>query len=165
MNNTVETLSAELEEAQHDAALLQRLMNAEDRVKRLTEDVTKAKVAHDQSMAEHAKKELAAAKAAEDAKYADLSDLTITEKPGTLSSSVLSSQFIITYNRVIFDGHESLPRPEKKSSFNALEPRVLSWIVQRHADQIPLSIRSLGDTVDEALDRYFVGLRRGQLRS
>lgn len=154
-------IETQLAAAQADLALFQRLSGAAGRVTRLTAEHDKAKAAHDKADAEKAK-------AAEEARFAGLRDLRITETPGSKSSSVLSSQFHISYTRDAYDMdvHATVPQPVSRPGFTALEPNVLAWIAQRHPDKIPASIMALAPgNVDAALGSYFAGLRRGYLKA
>ncbi len=158
--NLLQTLTAQLEEARRDADMWQRLKGAEDRAKRLKGEYDKAKAEHDAAEGEKAK-------AAEEARYAGLRGLTITEVPSATSPNVLSSRFHITYTRDAWDAlaHASLPETVSKASFGALDDNIVSWMLARHPEKLPASILALapGDA-SEALACYFAGLRRGYLK-
>jgi hypothetical protein len=156
MTDTLQNLHAQLDAARQDVALLQRLMSAEDRVKNLTAEYDKAKTAHE-------KAEAAKAKAANEAQFAGLRNLKITELPGD-SSSVMHSTFHITYTRDAWDGRDTVPQTVSCTrGFGALGRNVLAWIIQRHPEKIPASITDLAPDIDAAFNRYFVGLQRGYL--
>ena len=153
-------IETQLAAALADLALYERLTGAADRVKRLTAEQGEATAARDKAEADRAK-------AAEEARFAGLRDLRITETPGSKSSSVLSSQFHISYTRDAWnvDAHATMPQAFTQTGFVGLEPKILEWIVQRHPEKIPASIMALApDNVDAALDRYFVSLRRGYIQ-
>ncbi len=165
-------LIEQLEAAKADAALLTRLKAAQSLVKTLEAALPEALAAHEAEQETQAKAEQAAAEAeriaALDAQFAGLSDLIITEVPDAKSSSVLSTSFQIGWTRPVWnsDANATLPEPTAIWGFAALEPRVLAWIVTRHPDKIPASIMALAPgNVEEALDSYFAGLRRGFLAS
>lgn|GEM_PF-764658 len=169
---TLDTLAQEIDQAQEAIALGQRIKDAPALLKLLIAEQEKTQAAHDkeQAVAEAAKiKEVEDMHiAAQEAQFAGLSDLNITETQDAKSASVLSSRFHIQWTRPVWNSaaNATLPEPTAVGGFTALEPRVLAWIVQRHPDKIPASIMALAPgNVDEALDRYFVALRRGFLAS
>lgn len=98
-------IETQLAAAQADLDLFQRLQNAAASVKALT-------AARDKAAAANAKAEAEKAKAVEEARFSGLRDLSIMETPGSKSSSVLSSQFHITYTRDAYstDAHATLPQ-------------------------------------------------------
>lgn len=153
-------IEIQLADAQADLALFQRLSDAADRVEVLT-------VAHDKAKAAHDKAEADKAKADEEARFAGLRDLRITETTDSKSPGVLSSRFYISFTRGMYnaDAHATVPQAVTLPGFTSLEANVLAWIVQRHPDKIPASIMALapGDA-DAALGIYFAGLRRGYLK-
>lgn len=153
-------IETQLAAAQADLDLFQRLQNAAASVKALT-------AARDKAAAANAKAEAEKAKAVEEARFSGLRDLSIMETPGSKSSSVLSSQFHITYTRDAYstDAHATLPQKVSLVGFEALEPNVLAWIVLRHPNKIPASITDLvPGNVDAAIYRYLGGRRRGWLQ-
>lgn len=153
---TLQTLYTQLEEAHQDAAMWQRLTGAADRVKSLTAEYAKAKIAHE-------KAEAVKAKAEQDAKFAGLRDLRIIEIAGD-SASVMHSTFHITYTCDAWNGRDNVPQTVSCTrGFGALERNVLAWIIQRHPEKIPASITDLAPDIDAAFNRYFVGLQRGYL--
>lgn len=160
MTNTIPNdIETQLAEAQADLALYERLTGAADRVKRLT-------AINDKAATMREKAEAGKAEAAAEARFAGLSNLSITEAAAP-SCHVLRSRFIIRYTRNAWhvDAGATLPTTEIKEGFTALEPNVLAWIAQRHPDKIPASIMALAPgNVDAALGAYFAGLRRGYLK-
>ena len=162
---TSRTVALELEQAQEDNALRIRLSDAEARIKRLTPELEKVR----------AREEAAKIKdvedmhiAAQEARFKGLSDLSIKEMPDAKSSSVLSSTIRISYTTQAWnaDANATLPKVVTITGLAALDANVLSWIVLRHPDKIPASIKALApDDIEAALDRYFTGLRRGFLVS
>jgi len=105
---TADAFARELAEARQDVALLLRLKDAEDRVKRLIPEYEKALAADEKT--EAAKVEAAAAKeqAARDARFAGLTDLRIVEVADKLGSGVLSSSFRITYKQLAWNADLTL---------------------------------------------------------
>lgn len=106
------------------------------------------------------------AKAARETLFAGLSNLKITEAVNERASGLLNNRFIVTYDRPVWDGHDSVPTTITIKGFGALEPLVYSWIIERHADKIPASILALvpGNPRD-ALDSYMLALGRGFLKA
>jgi hypothetical protein len=165
---TLAIITQEHEGALEDIALAQRLKSAPDRLKRLAAELESAKELAEADEAARIKEVEDMHLAAIEAQFAGLSDLSITEVKDAKSDSVLSSGFHIRWTRAAWNSaaNETLPEPAGVWGFTALEPRVLEWIVQRHPDKIPASIMALAPgNVVEALDRYFIGLRRGFLAS
>ena len=155
--NEIET---QLAAAYADLALYERLTGAADRVKRLT-------AINDKAVTAREKAEAGKTAAAQEARFAGLSNLSIAETAAP-SGIVIRSRFIIRYTRNAWnsDAGATLPTEETKEGFAALEPNVLAWIAQRHPEKIPASIMALAPgNVDAALDTYFAGLRRGYLKA
>jgi hypothetical protein len=149
----LERIDADLEIALADVALLERLKSAQDRVARLTAEQEKATKARDKALA-------AEAKAHQDARFAGLVDVQITDK--TPEENVVRSLFVITYSRPTWDGRTSRVTQHERSSFGSLPPEVLDYIIEKRPELIPAKIMALApDSPRDAFRRYFVSTRRG----
>lgn len=147
------SITAELDVARADMALLERLKSAADRVSRLTIEQEKTNVALEAAKAREGK-------ANEDARFAGITELTITDR--TPDANVVRSTFKITYVRPKWDGRSTYPQHHKASGFGLLDRDVLKYIIERCPDRIPQKIMALApDNPRLAFDRYFVGVRRG----
>lgn len=157
--NDVTTLTRQLEEAEADLALYQRLTTSEERVKVLTRDLQIAKEAE-------AKAEEAEAKAAHEARFKGLSNIRVSAAQSPGQSGPLWMNFTITYTKVAHDpwsGME-LPQVHTAHSFAELPRVVLDYLMEEHPEQIPSEIMALapGDPYT-AFATYFAGRRRGYL--
>lgn len=156
---TLARINADLAEAQQDLALLERLKAAPDRVKRLTADQAKTIKERDNALA-------AEQNARREARFTGLSDLRVVDT--TPGESVLRSGFTITYTRIAYDmdSGQNAPQPVTISGFGALPDNVFAFLIERHPDRIPAKIMALApNDPEEALNRYFLGLRRGVILS
>lgn len=148
-----------LQQAREDVTLYKRLTEAEA----LTERLVKKGNA---LTSELAKVSAVEDKDARVARYAGLRELEIAEIPGDKSTSVLSNTMRISYTRDTWhsDANTNLPQRVATNGFQALPPNVFGWIMECHPEKIPASIAALapGD-IRAAMDRYFIGLRRGYL--
>lgn len=98
-----------------------------------------------------------------DARFAGLSGITVTDK--TPDETTLRSSFEITYVSLIYDmyANASLPFPSTVVGFDALPEHVLAYLLERHPEQIPAKIIRLAANPADALNRFFMGLKRGYL--
>lgn len=98
-----------------------------------------------------------------DARFAGLSGITVTDK--TPDETTLRSSFEITYVSLIYDmyANASLPVPSTVVGFDALPEHVLAYLLERHPEQIPAKIIRLAANPADALNRFFMGLKRGYL--
>jgi hypothetical protein len=152
--DTVARLTSELESAEGDVALLQRLKAAEAEAKRLTAELATAKAAL-------AEADVAAEQAARSAIYAPFEGITVEERG---DGHILHKQFFIHVNRKEFDGYEDTPQTRTYQGFQALSADAFSYLIERQPEQIPGSIMALspGDPWD-AFDQYITAKRRGFL--
>jgi hypothetical protein len=151
----LERITVELNEANADLALLERLKSAADRVKRLTAEQDKATKSRDKAVA-------AEAKAADDARFAGISDVQVT--CNTPDEHVVRSSFTINYVRLTWNGYLTAPMEHSVTGFGCLPPDVLDYLIERRPDRIPAKIMALApDSPREAFRRYFASLRRGHI--
>jgi hypothetical protein len=145
----------ELASAEEDVALLERLKSAVGRVERLTAEQAKA-------IKERDKLTAAEARADKAARFAGISDVTVTESPETVREHALRASFTITWTKPVWDGRASLPARHSIGGFGALPPDVLQYLIENCPDRIPAKIMALApDNPREAFGRYFRGLKRG----
>ena len=148
-------ITDELAEAEADFALLERLKSAQDRVHRLTAEQAKAIKEHERALAADAKADKAA-------RFADISDVYVTENPETARENVLRSSFTIHWTKPTWNGRSNPPTEHSIGGFGALPPAILEYIIDRCPDRIPAKIMALApDEPRQALGRYFAGLKRG----
>ena len=149
----IERITADLELANTDVALLERLKSAKDRVTRLTGELEKATAARTKALTSEAK-------ANEDRRFAGISNVVITDAEP--NESVLRSPFTITYSKPAFDGRSTRVREHSAGGFGALSPEVLDYIIEKRPELIPAKIMALvPNDPRAAFRRYFVSLRRG----
>lgn len=154
---TLSKLARELDEARRDVALLQRLQEAQKRVEAASAAYENAKDAEERTAAEKAKAE-------HEARLDEISDLRVTESADPKGCGVLGSSFRITYTRPSWDHslNRTVPKRVEVNGFGALCPPVLQYLIERAPEQIPASVMTLAPSDPEAaLQRYFVGRRRG----
>lgn len=155
--SAVERIGAELEQAQRDVALLQRLKAAEANAERLAAELRKAQDELAEAMAAEVRARL-------DAKFAGFHDITVTESNPHNSSGVLQTAFGITVTRQSFNGYGEAPETFTYAGFRALPSDALEYLVVKHPERIPASIMELApNDPEEAFGAYFMGLRRGYL--
>ena len=149
------SINAELEAAREDMTLLERLKSAADRVTRLTAEQEKKLAAHRAAVATEAEAKV-------DARFAGISDVQVTDS--TPMETVLRSSFQITYVRPAWDGYRTVPKRQSANGFGVLAPEVLDYLIARCPERIPAKIMALApENPRRALDRYFVGVRRGYI--
>ncbi len=169
MNTNLNNLAAELAKAKADLAQAktdlvrwERLSGAAARVKKLASAVAKAKEEHDNAAA-------AEAKAAAEARFKGLSNIRVTANTGLPGcvGGVLRMSWRITWTAPGFDMETmtSPPRQHGCTGFNALEPSVMAFLIEKHPEQIPAEILALapGDP-DAAMEEYLRALKRGYVR-
>lgn len=146
-----------LQEAQADAALLERLNTAKGRVTALQKAGTELTARLNAALAKEAKAEQDAAKA----KFRNLSITTRFPEGQTGPSNAIITirwegpRWDYQAGRTDWSAFEVV-------GFPALPPEVFGWIMQFYADQLPAVILDLGEgDADAAMERYFAVLRRG----
>jgi hypothetical protein len=153
----LERITVELDVAREDLALLERLKSAQDRLNRLTADHAKATKELDKARA-------ADAKAAKAARFAGISDLTVTESPDTVREHVLRADWTIGWTSPTWDGRCTLPTRHSIGGFGALPPDVFQYLIECCPERIPAKIMALApDNPRAAFHRYFTGLKRGSI--
>ena len=153
----IERIEAELELANEDVTLLERLKSATDRVARLTGELEKATAAQ-------IKARNAEAKAYNDDRFARISNVSVTAGK-TDSENLLRSTFTITYSKPAWDGRSTRVREHSTVGFGALPPEVLDYIIDKRPELIPAKIMALApDSPRDAFRSYFVSMRRGFIR-
>jgi hypothetical protein len=151
----LERIAADLHAACEDVALLERLKSAKDRVTRLTAEQEKVTKERDRALA-------AEAKAADAARFAGISDVSVTD--GSPNENVLRSDFTITYTKPYWDGRETRQKQQSATSFGSLPADVLAYLMDKRPDLIPAKIMALApDDPKAAFGCYFVSLKRGHV--
>ena len=153
----VTRISDELEEAQMDLALLERLKNAPDKVKRLIAEQEKAIAAHKKAVD-------ALNRAKKDARFVGLGEITVRDLRVDLG--LLKSTFEITYINSVYDSHtrESEPKSFTVLGFPALPDHVLHYLLEANPSKIPHKITSLYPSDPKiAFERYYRGLNKGYI--
>lgn len=150
----IERITADLEQAHADIALLERLKSATGRVSRLTTELEKAKAARTKALT-------AEAKANDERRFASISNVSVSAGD-TENENVLRSTFTINYSRPAWDGRTTRVREHSTVGFGALPPEVLDYIIEKRPELIPAKIIALApDSPRDAFRRYFVSMRRG----
>lgn len=151
----LEQISAELEEAQADVAMLERLKSSVDRVKRLSIEHGKASAARDKAIASEAK-------AIEAERFAGIGNVRVTQSANTIGENLLRSAFTIAYTKPRWDMYEMVQTPYSVDGFGPLPPEVLDYIIIKQPILIPAAISALNpDDPTDAFRQYFLILRRG----
>jgi hypothetical protein len=153
---TIDNIEADLIEAQANVALLSRLKNAEGDAKRLADALAKAK----EELAEVCARN---AQAKQDDRFTTFLDIAVVESTPHQSSNVLTNAYSITVTQRVNDGTGEVTKEFTYAGFKALPFEALCYLIVKHPDRIPASIRQLGADPDEAFNEYFMGLRRGFL--
>lgn len=160
MTTQLSTLAAELEAAQQDLALWQRLSTAEERAEALAARYEKAKAAHD-------KQEAAEAEATREARFNGLADIRVsdtTDRSAQAGDHLLRRSYRITYTAPQYDiyAQRSVPKEQVVNGFAALPGNVLAFLIEKHPEQIPAAIAALApDDPYGAFEIYFRDMRRG----
>ena len=153
----VARISAELDEARQDVAMLEKLKSAQDRLNRLTAEQSKAIAQCDKAIA-------AEEKAQADSRFVGLRDIRVIEtRPG---EHVLRAGFTVTYTRMAWDmdAQQSVPRGESVNGFPAVPSNVLAFLIERHPERIPAKIMDLAPgNPGVAFNCYFRALSRGYI--
>jgi hypothetical protein len=163
MTTDIALIAAQLDEATQDAALWERLSKAGDRAKQLARDLEKAKAAKQ-------KEADAQAKAAQDARFSRIRNITVRDTTSDTSAgeNLLRRNFTISYTAPEFDMYTqtTYPREHTKPGFEQLPDEVYDCLIERHPDAIPAAIMALApDSPREALGAYLAARRRGHVTS
>ena len=157
--NDLATLAAAIEAARADLETYNRLRGAEALLAQLEEQQVEAQAAADRKAAQ-------AAKDAEKARFAGLSDIRVEVKPSRFADNVLSNGYVITWTAPKWDTYSqtSAPGTHTHHGFRGLDTRVFAFLIEKHPEQIPPQIMELapGDPY-AAFDRYFVSMKRGHV--
>ena len=157
MTTTPAAILKELEAAQKDLALFQRLQTAEKRVEQLTRDYENARVTQE-------REEAAALEAAKEARFAGLSDIRVEGASLDHSGSELHANHRITWRGPKYDSASgtTLIRTHEVFGLLSLPPHVLAFLVELHPEQIPAAILALapGDPW-AAIETLYITRRRG----
>lgn len=130
----VEELTAALQQAQEDAALLDRLSKAKAEIKRIAPELEAAQ----ETIAEAMAAEVAERRASV---YASFKDIRVVEK--NTGEGLLSRTFEITYVCDQWDGRESAPVSHTIVGFRALPDAAWGYLLNVRPDQIPACILAL----------------------
>lgn len=153
----VTRISAELEEAQRDLALLDRLKSAPDRGKRLMAEQEKAIAAHKKAVD-------ALARVKKDDRFVGFGEITVRDLRADLG--LLSSTFETTYVNSVYDSHtrQSEPKSFTVLGFPALPDNVFLYLLEANPAKIPQKITSLYPSDPKiAFERYYRGLNKGYI--
>lgn len=162
MTTTLATITADLEAAREDLALLERLNSAPARVAQLTTEQELAQAAHDKAQAE-------AQKAASAARFDGLKSIEVadvTSANANVGDGVLWRSFRITVTKLAY--HMSTQPVEEKQVYNGFETvpaNVFAFLIEKHPAKIPPPIAALapGDPY-RAFDEFFISKQRGYIR-
>jgi hypothetical protein len=160
LTNEVERLSAALDDARADVALLLRLKNAEKDAARIAGDLSAAQNALANAIAD-------AVTASRDVEFANLRGLSVEAVPNEGgNSSALGYSYVIRYERLTHDNRSNSNHWKVNSvtGFQALEADVFRYLMLANPHTIPASIMALapGDA-DKAMKAYFVAKQRGYI--
>lgn len=156
---TLFQITADLADANADAAVYARLKAASTRAETLAEAQTKALAEQDAALSAEA-----TAKAA--ARFANISGIEILDT--TPDEHVLGTSFRITYKSGKYDmyGGKSVQIPTTSTGFNSIPSLVLAYLIEVHPEKVPSKIMALAPgNPNAAFEVYFAGLRRGCLIS
>jgi hypothetical protein len=161
LTSEVERLSASLDQARADVALLRRLKDAEKDATRIAGELATAQDALVTATVD-------AVTTRRDAEFANLRNLSVAVSFGDKRTpSAISASYAITYERLTYDN--SAHRNEWKSNtingFSAVPMDVMRYLLLARPDAIPAAIMALapGGDAEEAFDAYFVAMRRGYM--
>lgn len=158
LTTEVERLSAALDDARADVALLLRLKNAEKDAARIAGELAVAQDALVNANVDA----LTAIRAAEFGNLRSLSVEALANEGG--NSSALGYSYIIRYERLTYDNRSNANhwKVHSVNGFRALEPDVFRYLMLANPHTIPASIMALapGDA-DAAMKAYFIALQRG----
>jgi hypothetical protein len=152
----LDSLVAQMGEVAELLALRDKLTSATDLAKSLPKEIEAAR----RSLKEA---EEAEALAEDEGGFAGLSDIQITAT-GKDADHVLRANYTITFSQLSYNPNTCQTEPIKRTvkGFEALPNDAYVWLVLRHPDKIPQQILDLcPGNPQGAMDRYFVGMRRG----
>jgi len=164
MNTEISRLAAELEAAQADLELAERLKTAKDRVARLTDALEAAQETNRQAQA-------AAAKAARAERLRGISNVRVSDASSSVSLSaqggLLHRVWQIDWDAPKWD-HRVNSSPIGRHTmrgFAALPPNVMEYLLDEAPEQIPAEIMALrpGDP-RAAMGEYIAARQRGYTR-
>lgn len=160
LTTEVERLSAALDNARADVALLLRLKNAEQDAKRIAGELA---VAQDALMNAN----VDALTAIRDAEFANLRSISVaTTYPSGSMPSAISARYAVTYERLTYDNQsrQNVWKLHTVNGFSGLPSEVMRYLMMARPDAIPAIIIALapGDA-EAAMDAYFLAMRRGYM--
>ena len=158
LTTEVERLSAALDDARADVALLLRLKNAEKDAARIAGELDAAQRALVNANVD-------ALSAMRDVEFANLRSLSVAAVAnGGGNGSALGYTYVIRYERLTYDNRSNSNHWKVNSvtGFAALEPDVFRYMMLANPQAIPAAIMALapGDA-DAAMKAYFVAMQRG----
>lgn len=156
MTRPLTTIETELAAAQSDLALHERINTAKARVSQLTKEYEQAKSAHERAEAERA------ANAAE-ARFEGFDGIRVADKSKP-DDGLLHRRYEIVWRRSTWTAWagDSIMQEHRVVGFQALDPLVLAYLIEKFPDQIPPAILELGQGDPyEAFNQYFMARRRG----
>jgi hypothetical protein len=161
LTSEFERLSASLDQARADVALLRRLKDAEKDAARIAGELAAVQDALVTANVD-------ALSAARDAEFGNLRNLSIIATFGDKRApSAISASYAITYERLTYDNaaHKSLWKSNSINGFSAVPMDVMRYLILAKPDAIPLAIMNLapGGDAEEAFDAYFAAMRRGYM--
>ena len=160
MTNDLAAIAAQLDQAKADLARWQTLCAAEALVKKLQRDYVKAKEAHEKQVE-------ADAKAARQARFALLSNLSVTEittANGADANNLFHRRWRINWTKPVYDTRsgENIPRNFSINGFHAIPDDVYEYLIAKCPELVPDAIMELAPgEPNEAFRAYFLGRRRG----
>lgn len=165
MTNELNNLLKQLQAAQTDAALFERLQAAPALAAKLAAEYDKLAEATEKA---HIEKQ----EAEREARFAKIGNLAVTERgEAGPRNGLLARQFDITWTAPKYDYQtgQNVPQPIRCDHFSNLRsqhPDVFEYLVTRKGDLVPQAIRDLvpEGTPYAALVEYFTSLQRGYTR-
>jgi hypothetical protein len=161
LTDEVQRLSAALDQARADVALLRRLKDAEKDATRIAGELVAAQEALVIANVD-------ALTAARDAEFANIRSISVAVIPRKDSPiTAIGVNYAITYERLTYDtaAHKSLWRSNTINGFSAVPMDVMRYLILAKPEAIPLAIMNLapGGSAEDAFDAYFVAMRRGYM--
>ncbi|MBX7488843.1 hypothetical protein K3177_09990 [Qipengyuania sp. GH25] len=165
LNNELNNLLKQLQAAQTDAALFERLQAAPALAAKLAAE-------YDQLAGDTAKQETEKLEAEREARFAKIGNLAVTERGGEgAENGLLGRQFDITWTAPKYDyqSGQNVPQQIRCDHFLNLykyHPDVFDYLTTRKGDLVPTAIRDLvpDRAPYAALIEYFTSLQRGYTR-
>jgi hypothetical protein len=160
MTNDPAVIAAQLDQAKADLARWQTLCAAEELVKKLQRDYDKAKAAHERQAE-------ADRRAAQEARFALLSNVSVTEispANGMDDNNLFNRRWRIGWTKPVFNCmiNENVPQRYSVNGFQAIPEDVYEFLVVKRPELVPDAIMELApDNPHEAFREYFMGRRRG----